>query len=155
MLYPQVLLGFAATVWAIDSYFHLGQDCDGPAIVCSGLTPNVCGTASASNTVGWREIPEDWVLEYFVYAGGGCAGTPDSTPYANTNFLCQRNRFSASLTGAKYVFFGRKRGEAGSDGPCESSVKPDTLRLEDGTTYDIVDLEENTLNEMVSDLFLY
>lgn len=59
-------------------------------------------------------------------------------------------------TGAKYFFVGRKREEGeieGEDKNC-TSVRPDTLVLADGITkYNIVDLDDAKIEELVSTFF--
>lgn len=153
MMYAQIILGLVATASAIDTYFHLGNNCDGPAIVCTGLNPGICCTASVSNSLGYRGIPTDWVITAEAFFGSGCGISAGSQTARNTNFLC----FHRSLTGTRYRFSSKKRGEAGieastcsdADEPCTSSQKANELVLLDGTRYNIVDLEEGALDELV------
>ncbi|KAI1854676.1 hypothetical protein JX265_002316 [Neoarthrinium moseri] len=146
MLYPQILLGLAATASAIDAYFHLGGDCDGPATLCKDLNPGVCCTSSGSNTVGYRGIPTDWRLSMTAYFGGGCSIVAYTNPAVNTNYVCIRP-FSGDppFTGTRYFFDSKKRAE---DEPCTSTQKPDELILADGTRYNIAGLEDNVLNQL-------
>ena len=162
MLYPQILLGLVATVSAIDSYFHLGENCDGPAIVCTGLNPDVCCTASASNSVGYRGIPLDWSISTTAFTGGGCTNYGNRGSASGSNFICMpRCCGNAGYSGTKYRFGSKKRSEIEGealtgteeeeeeDKPCTSSQKANQLVLVDGTKYDIVDLDDDNLNQLV------
>lgn len=66
MKYTQILLALAVTVSAIDTYFHLGENCDGPSLVCTNTNPGFCCTASGSNSVAWRGIPTNWNIKVKV-----------------------------------------------------------------------------------------
>lgn len=162
MIYPQILLGLVASVSAIDAYFHLGQNCDGPRILCTNLNPGVCCTASASNTVGYRGIPTDWVITAEAFTGGGCKNFSARGRAQNTNFICiYPAPGGGPFTGTKYSFTSRKRdGVEGTcaaaeeaAGKCSSSQKPNELHLADGTKYNIVDLEQDLLEELVCSAF--
>jgi hypothetical protein len=157
MLYPQILLGLAATVSAIDAYFHLGSNCDGPSVLCSGLNPGVCCTASSANSVGYRGIPTNWNIDTQAFTGGGCANYGSGAGARGTNFVCIKE-FIGVYTGTRYNFASRKkRAEAetgpacvGTEEPCAFSRKANELLLEDGTRYNIADVEDDVLEQMVS-----
>jgi hypothetical protein len=162
MLYPQVIiLGLAATVSAIDAYFHLGDNCDGPSFVCNGINPNACCVGASSNTVAWRGIPTNWAIRTEAYVGGNCRTLREGRDARNTNYICiQPNSFTGPFTGAQYHFLSRKRAsealgcpesdtEETAGKPCTSSQKASLLELEDGTRYNILDLEEGVLDELV------
>lgn len=78
---------------------------------------------------------------------------------AGMTSYCMGVTSRGDYTGAKYFFVGRKRGEGGAgeeeDGNC-TSVRPDTLVLADGVTkYNIVDLDDAKVEELVSTLFVF
>ena len=50
---------------AINVYFHVGENCDGNAVICRGINSNVCCGGSSTDvfpTVGFCGIPTDWAL---------------------------------------------------------------------------------------------
>ena len=142
---PQILLGFVATVSAIDAYFHLGNNCDGPWVACTNLNPGVCCfVGSASNSVGYRGIPTNWVIGVNGFNGGGCGIAIKSAVARNTNFVCL-GAGGGDYTGTRYEFTSRKRAEVGGGAP----QKADQLGLEDGTTYNIVSLDNDALDSLV------
>lgn len=147
MLYTRiVLISLAATASAIDIYMQWGDNCDGPSTICNGINPNVCCTVSGSKTVGFRGIPTDWVIETQVFGGdpgSGCNNFRGREVVRNSNFICMRDRFVQSLTGAQYFFTNKKRYMPG-----EACQKPDMLELEDGTRYSIEGLDEGVVSEL-------
>ncbi|WQF89892.1 hypothetical protein CDEST_14906 [Colletotrichum destructivum] len=149
MHFPQILLGFAATVSAIDIYLHVGGGCGGNAVLCGNINPNTCCSGSGVDifpTVGFRGIPYEWNLETRGHSGGGCNQLREVQPARNTNFICL---YSGGFSGGGYGFAGRKRDECASSGSCTSFQKPDTLLLEDGGKWNIADLEDAPLRQMV------
>lgn len=162
MLYLQIILGLASTVSAIDAYFHLGSNCDGPATLCGALQPGTCCVVGGSNSVAYRGIPTNWAINVLSFIGGGCNQVVGTSTARNTNYVCFAATGFGSYTGSRYSF-ASKRAEASSEAlacpevgadeatgqPCTSSQKPDQLVLVDGTRYNIIDLEEDVLNEMV------
>ncbi|KAK4208566.1 hypothetical protein QBC37DRAFT_486734 [Rhypophila decipiens] len=153
-----VLLGLAATsVSAIDAYYHLGQNCDGNAIVCSNLNPGVCCSdgRSLANTIGYRGIPTNWVIAARGYGGNQCGDTSTVREVAqNTNFLCLKNRFGTPLGATRYAFGAnsKRRDDFSGSEVTESSEcqKPDQLVLADGVTkYDIAGLDDDVVDELL------
>ena len=137
-----LLLGFAATVSAIDSYFHLGDNCDGPWTICSNLNPGQCCVTPGGNSVGYRGIPTNWVIRVNGFNGGGCGAQIRSAVARNTNFVCLTGS-NGDYTGTRYEFTSKKRAEGGAP------RKADQLGLADGTRYNIVSLDDDALNDLV------
>lgn len=164
--YAPVLLGLVASVSAIDAYYHVGTNCDGPAVVCSNLNPGVCCTdgRTRANTIGYRGIPTDWVIAAKAYGGSDCSGSPQGREVSqNTNFICLRARFGGTLGATRYDFganskrrddFRPSDNACLPDGPdanseaCTSSQKPDQLILENGTKFDIGGLEDDVVDQL-------
>ncbi|KAK7989908.1 hypothetical protein PG989_010223 [Apiospora arundinis] len=160
-MYPQILfLGLAAnTVSAIDGYFHLGGNCDGPATVCRDMNPGFCCTTGGANTIGYRGIPTDWTISAEGMSGGGCTNFGVRNTASNTNFLCLTPAPGGGpFTGTRYEFGSKKRAESplacpgGADNsnskPCVSTQKADELVLADGARYNIAALEDDVVHEM-------
>ncbi|KAK6863791.1 hypothetical protein PG995_000319 [Apiospora arundinis] len=161
-MYPQILLlGLAAnTVSAIDGYFHLGGNCDGPATVCRDMNPGFCCTTGGANTIGYRGIPTDWTISAEGMSGGGCTNFGVRNTASNTNFLCLTPAPGGGpFTGTRYEFGSKKRAESPlacpggahnrNSKPCVSTQKADELVLADGTRYNIAALEDDVVHEMV------
>ena len=142
----QIILGLVATVSAIDGYFHLGDNCDGPWVRCTNMNPGFCcgGGGTIGNSVGYRGIPTDWVIRGRGYNGNGCGVEIRSGVARNTNFLCLPGG-NGDYTGTRYEFTSKKRSEATEVGV----HKADLLGLGDGTTFNIADLDDDALNTLV------
>ncbi|RYP21723.1 hypothetical protein DL765_002079 [Monosporascus sp. GIB2] len=128
MHYHGIILGLATAASAIDVYFHTTRsDCQG-----------------AEDSIGFRGIPTNWFLEVRGYEGGGCRSVKTLDTAFQTNFRCLGN---GPYTGASYIFRGKKRGaEAGT----KKCTLPDTLILDDGTKYSLVDMEDSQREELVA-----
>ncbi|KAK8095693.1 uncharacterized protein PG998_002324 [Apiospora kogelbergensis] len=164
MYSPQILLlSLAATsVSAIDGYFHLGGNCDGPATVCRNMNPGFCCTVGGANTIGYRGIPTDWTISAEGRSGGGCSNFGVRRTASNTNFLCLSPAPGGGpFTGTRYEFGSKKRDLSSLTCPgaentaaagakaCVATQKAEELILADGTRYKIGALEEDVVNEMV------
>ncbi|KAM7200865.1 hypothetical protein V8F20_005107 [Naviculisporaceae sp. PSN 640] len=162
-----VLFGLVASVSAIDAYYHVGENCDGPSVVCSNLNPGVCCTdgRTRADSIGYRGIPTNWVIAAKSYGGSACDSSPAAREVSqNTNFLCLRTRFGNTVGATRYDFGANSKrrddfsvsdnaclpggGDAETEA-CTSSQKPDQLVLEDGTKFDIAGLEDNVVDQMI------
>jgi hypothetical protein len=148
-----ILLALAGSTSAIDTYLHFGGNCAGNAAVCTNQNPNNCCQGSSGDifgSIGFRGIPTNWNLECRGHFGGNCNRIREIQSARNTNFICLRNGL---FSGAGYGFNGLKRRApelqcASSEG-CVDVQTPDTLLFADGAQYNIADLEDDRLTQMV------
>jgi hypothetical protein len=150
MLFSSVILGLAATVAAVDIRFYSnnqGACYSGPWIGCPNANPNFCCTATGRfyATVGIVAVPGDWTLTANGYRGAGCESWQQAAIGRGRDFCLGATGYS--MSGAFYWFGdGRKRS---ADQKCEGTEKATQLGLEDGSVYDISDLSDNDVEEMV------
>lgn len=179
MLFPQVLLGLAATAAAIDIRYHFTNNCGGNFVECVNINPDRCCAASAVS-LGFVAIPSNWRIRCRGWRGGNCGGNPDATAYsagstsvciqssgflynsANYNFVNRRRAAAAAATLGEVEEGGGQCSSSGGEGAeeegaaavevgrkCTSVQKPDALVLADGTRYSLVGLEGAPLDKLL------
>ncbi|KAH6646137.1 hypothetical protein BKA67DRAFT_696035 [Truncatella angustata] len=148
MQVPQLLLGLFATASAIDIYLHFDSNCGGSnSAVCTNKNPDDCCAGSTGDifpSVGFRGIPTDWQLQCRGHSGGNCNNLRQVSPAVNTNFVCLN---SGPFSGGGYSIVNGKRAEGANGG---ASHLPDTLLFGDGAKYNITDLEETPLTQILT-----
>ncbi|KAI9158363.1 hypothetical protein HJFPF1_06357 [Paramyrothecium foliicola] len=148
----QLLLGLAATVAAVDIRFYQndqGRCFEGAWRGCANINPNDCCTVGGAffGTAGVVAVPGDWTLTGNGYRGRGCEVFQFQAIGRGRDFCL--GHVGSSYSGAFYWFGegGRKRGELQK---CESSHEATQLGLEDGSVYQIENLSEDEINEIVA-----
>ena len=154
MRFFQALLGLAGTASALDIYFHTGTNCDGASVICQGINPGVCCSVGGitQRSVAYRGIVPTWNIRCRSYQGNGCEILRADSTVKGVNYQCHSFQNNYNYNGARYDFVNSKRAEdtcTADEGTCESSQKADTLIMEDGTKFSILDLEEDPLEELV------
>ena len=149
MLNSYLLLGLAATAAAIDIRFRYGDttgNCGGDYVACVNANPNFCCTSNDrySGTVTFNAVPSDWTLTGSGYRGRGCEVRQFQAIGRGQDFCL--GHVGPSYSGAFYVFGAAKRAE---NQECEGEQRVNQLGLEDGTIYDIGDLSDDEIDEMV------
>lgn len=155
-----VLLGFVATVSAIDVYgYRSNEKCGGnDRVVCVNVNPGVCCISATTDTyraIGFSAIPTNWQIVGSGYTGGGCSNIWHSeVSNGRTDMCCGGHLYS----GGKYSFASKKRSGITSDattdacpaaGGCTSVRRADLMELE-GAKYNLTDLDDALYTEMVS-----
>ncbi|KXJ90210.1 hypothetical protein Micbo1qcDRAFT_176747 [Microdochium bolleyi] len=144
MLSTQTLfLALAATAAAVDLRFYSNGGCSGGFAACTNFNPNTCCQGSNGNafsSVACAAIPSNWNIQCRGHNGGNCNGLAQAETSNGRNTVClSRGPFS----GAGYGFAGRKRTatEQGTTAD-EDCVRADRLTLEDGTEYNLTELDQ-------------
>ncbi|KAM0344787.1 hypothetical protein ACHAPU_007162 [Fusarium lateritium] len=146
-----LILGLAATVSAVDIRFYSnnqGACYSGPWIGCPNSNPNFCCTATGQfyATVGIVAVPGDWTLTANGYRGDGCESWQQAAIGRGRDFCLGATGYS--MSGAFY-WFGDGRKRAVSE-KCEGTEEVSQLGLEDGSMYDISDLSDDDVEEMMT-----
>lgn len=122
---------------------------------CTAINPNICCVAGPASSARVSWVPVEWNINAMGYGGGGCSWTKYLCEIRGRSDYCMGPNNRDDYTGAYCWFVGRKRGGLEENRICTGSVKPDTLVLADGTTkYNIVDLDDAKIEELVSILFI-
>ena len=160
MQYTLALLGLAASASAIDGYFFGASSCGGNSVVCSNMNPNSCCNAPSgwnANTVGYYGIPTNWRIQGTGYSSDNCIGPASVGSSGGSSFFCL-GPVGRYLRSTDYTFVGKKRAavadSCATDAPavgqgCQDPRNPDTLILADGAQFDIADLKDGLLNNLV------
>lgn len=152
MLAFKILLGLLASLaLAVDIGLHNGNACSGVVAICERINPNSCCSAGGSirPSISFKYFPREWNLICSAYRPGGCNGGTLAAEIAsnrNTDVCIQ----GAGLAGGSYRFASRKRGTDGVKLEDADCVKANVLKLEDGTRFDIADLDDDSIDELVS-----
>ena len=150
MHFSKLLFGLVGSASAIDVYFHSADNCNGAAIVCTGLNPDVCCTGN-SPSVAYRGVPTNWHINAQGFSNGGCGSPKWLADLNGQNWVCMVANSRPNYTGSRYWFVSRRRAEGTCSAGCTEQAKPDTLVLEDGVTkYDIAGLDDDKVEELVS-----
>lgn len=138
------LLGLAATAAAIDARLYYNRGCTGNGVQCGGLNPDTCCPAGGNDfgSVEFRFIPLDWRIEGRGHSGGDCTNLQERGYPSNVDSICLS---IGPFSGAGYGFLSRKRGEA----DYADCAKRDQLFFEDGTTFNLADLDDDKVAELV------
>ncbi|WYZ44798.1 hypothetical protein EsH8_VIII_000114 [Colletotrichum jinshuiense] len=148
MRLAQILLGLAATVFAVDMRFFLDYNCAGSFLLCANLNPNVCCATSQSrifHSVRFTAIPTNSNIECRAYASENCFGRGDPIKSNGRTDVClPSGNYSSGNFGIAFA----KREEIATDGSGEECQKANLLVLEDGTKYNIATLDEDLLTGM-------
>lgn len=104
-----------------------------------------------------QQIPSSWRIRGEANTGGGCTYLANQQDSNGNTDICMTYSSRGDRTGGSYSFVGRKRAadnscpaEQPDGGKCEAGVKPDLLGLSDGTVYNIADLSDEKVEELVS-----
>lgn len=163
MQYRIALLSLATSASAIDGYFFNSNSCGGSSVVCSNMNPNSCCNAPSgwnANTVGYYGIPGDWRIQGNGYSSGGCVGLASVASSGGSSNICL-GPVGRYLRSSDYYFVSKKRAAApnscATDGSavgqgCQDPRTPDTLILADGAQFDIADLKDDLLDNLVCSL---
>ncbi|KAF5666091.1 hypothetical protein FHETE_6392 [Fusarium heterosporum] len=150
MLYSSLVLGLVAAVSAVDIRFYSnnqGACYSGPWISCPNANPNLCCTATGRfyATVGIVAVPGDWTLTANGYRGAGCESWQQAAIGRGRDFCLGATGYSMS---GSYYWFGDGKKRAVNE-KCEGTERASQLGLEDGSIYDISDLSDDDVEEMV------
>lgn len=163
MQYRIALLSLATSASAIDGYFFNSNSCGGSSVVCSNMNPNSCCNAPSgwnANTVGYYGIPGDWRIQGNGYSSGGCIGLASVASSGGSSNICL-GPVGRYLRSSDYYFVSKKRAAAAdscaTDGSavgqgCQDPRTPDILILADGAQFDITDLKDDLLDNLVCSL---
>ncbi|KAJ4007705.1 hypothetical protein NW752_010374 [Fusarium irregulare] len=161
MHFSAAVLALAATVSAIDLRSYTSTGCTGGWTGCLGINPGVCcvyseGAGSGKLSVSANAIPRDWRIQVDSYTGGGCRYIASQLNSNGNTDICLTYSSRGDRTGALYRFIGRKRAadescpaEQPNGRKCEASVKANSVGLADGTVYNISDLADEKVEELV------
>lgn len=136
----------AGVASAVDVRLYYSNNCSGNYLVCTNLGANSCCTGTSVSLY--------WVLNRSVdargYAGGNC-GELRSTRRTSTSFCMPGT--GVVYTGSRWVVPSTLRVRAddvcAAAGKCDSSQKPDTLVLADGSKFKVSDLDDAKLEQLV------
>ncbi|KAJ1326728.1 hypothetical protein MN608_08175 [Microdochium nivale] len=156
MLSTQTLfLALAATAAAVDLRFYSNSNCNGGYAACTNSNPNTCCRGSSGNafaSVSCAAIPTNWNVRCRGHNGGNCNGIAQSETSNGRRTVClSRGPFS----GAGYSPPLKRRGTAGSAEPteegatAENCTRADRLVLEDGTVYNIEELDQTSWEKIL------
>lgn len=139
------ILGLAAAAAAIDARLYYNRGCTGSGVQCGGLNPDTCCPAGGNDfgSVEFRYIPIDWTIEGRGHSGGDCTNLQERGYPTRVDSICLS---IGPFSGAGYGFRGKKRGEAGS----ADCAKRDSIFTEDGVSYNLADLDDDTVAKLVS-----
>lgn len=149
MWFPKIILGLFATASALDIHLFLGRGCTDNIthVICEDASPGRCCSGSPVQifpSIGFFGIVESWSLQCRGFADT-CGRLMESQTASGVNFKCLEGGPFASTS---YIFNGKKRAD-GSDESCTEYQKPNTLVLGDGSKYNITDMEDAPLTELV------
>jgi hypothetical protein len=90
MHFSAVLLGFAATVAAIDFRLYDNANCGGGFLEWQNVDPGMCIAYNRdTHTSGeWRAIPYAWHINAGIYRNGDCKTLVASSDIYNQNTKC-------------------------------------------------------------------
>lgn len=160
MLPHQILVAIslaATSVSAIDLRFFSNNNCRSKTwLACNNWNPGQCcysGNEEYSIGGGFFAVPTGWSIVCQLWTTGGCDATgplrATSLSYARES-IC----FTAPVSGQRgyaeglsYYFNGKKRAVDGASTECQ---RANTLRLEDGSEYDLAELSDAAYHDMVS-----
>jgi hypothetical protein len=85
-----VLLGFAATVAAIEFRLYDNANCNGGYLEWRNVDPGMCIAYDRDyhSSEEWRAIPYDWHINVGIYKDGGCKTLVASSDVYNQNTKC-------------------------------------------------------------------
>ncbi|KXJ87898.1 hypothetical protein Micbo1qcDRAFT_178546 [Microdochium bolleyi] len=166
MLYTQtIVLALVAAATAIDVRFYSSGNCGGSYTTCSGAKPGECCRGPAQRfSVEFAAIPKDWKIRGTSYNGHSpCRFPNQGADSAGRSSICLVSR--AENNSARYEFISKKRGDDGSlaqdgipaavEGAAEQKcIRPDTLVLEDGTAFDLTNLNEAAFDTMCVSVYV-
>lgn len=157
MLFTPAFLSLVAGASAIDIWLNIdSHNCTGTnRIRCQGINPNKCCSISGQGGSPFRSmefayIPSSWDIEMRGYVGSQCGQRRLSRASNGATRVCfDKGPFS----GAGYGFINRflaGRDDEESTNECTGMAKPDILAFDNSVQYNITEMEDALLNEMVS-----
>jgi hypothetical protein len=155
MLYSIFVLDLAASVAAIDISFYSNQEgaCyKGPWVTCMNRNPYSCCRVSDSDsgkfwaTVGFHAVLKGWNIQGLGYKGPeSCEGLSMQAQHSKGNGdFCLGHTGTSFISAESYFTNSKKKRAVGQK--CERVSR---LGLEDGSIYDIADMSDADLDELV------
>lgn len=157
MKFSPAFLTLVSGVSAIDIWLNYNSNsCSGSnSIHCANIGPRRCCGVSGQGgnrfpSIDIREIPDRWNIEVRGYGGPQCSSRRTTQTSNGRRRICLR---SGPYGGGGYGFVNRQL-----DGPiegqcsaeqCTEVVKPDLVSFTDGVLYNIAELDDASLTEMV------
>lgn len=158
----QILLGLAATVSAIDIYGHRDSStCGGGGYaVCMNAAPDSCCVRASGDiyrSIQFRAIPTNWKIIGRAFNGGDCRNLYYVVQSQGRQNICLGN---GGYSGGNYGFANRKRSEGADEacpatGGCASVQEADLIVFENGSSYNLTNLDDGLYTEMVSTIIRY
>ncbi|CAN9117212.1 unnamed protein product [Alternaria alternata] len=151
MQYLNIILALTAAVSAIDIRAHNESHCKGVTSTYKNAQPDRC-YAGGGVSYAWSfvAIPTNWKLSTRSHQGGNCKELVHTFNSNGKDSVCHGAPVNNVLyTGAGYGFINKKRSENIALDSEDCVWKPDLLTLEDGTTYTLTDVEEETAKIIV------
>lgn len=156
----QAILGLVPSTVAIDIAFYSnkqGACYQGPSVhwtnknlhSCCRVTEGDSGTFWA--TVGFHAVPLGWNIQGLAYKHRGseaCQGLPIQADHSHGNGDFFLRHTGTSFLSAEYYFTDDIDKRAAGQ-QCVGSERVSRLSLEDGSMYDIADMSDDDLKELV------
>ncbi|KAJ1323680.1 hypothetical protein MN608_10925 [Microdochium nivale] len=156
MIFTQtILLALVAAATAIDIRFYSSGNCGGSYTTCPSATASRCCRAPAQRfSVEFVGIPKAMRMRGTSFVGNNCQHAYQGADSAGRTSICLVG--GSPHSGASYKLLSKKRGtnavvsEEGvaDDQGDEECARPDSLVLEDGTTFDLAELSETAYETM-------
>lgn len=150
-------LGLAATsVSAIDLRFFSNNNCGGKTwLACNNWNPGpCCYTSNQEYSVGggFFAIPTSWSIVCQLWTTTGCSSGPLRATGLNNgrDTVCYTAPVDGQrgfAEGLSYYFNGKKREVTQDPTKCQ---RANILHLDDGSEYDLADLDDAAYNDLVS-----
>lgn len=151
MKHLNTILAITAVISAIDIRCHVKEHCRCSVLSWVNAAPDKC---YASGSVCWAmqfvAIPKNWRLSTRSHKNDGCKDIVHVFNSNGRDSVCHdAPEKRVAYTGASYSFINKKRSKdvvAFDDQDC---VKPDFLTIENGPTYTLAGLDDETVKIMV------
>ncbi|CAN9375110.1 unnamed protein product [Alternaria alternata] len=150
MKHVTTVFALAAAVAAIDIQGHIESHCGGGnRVTFTNVNPDRCyATGGVSWAYSFRAIPTNWRLSTRSHGGGNCGPIIHVFDSNGRDLVCHGGEVNnVEYTGAGYSFINKRRStDVASDS--QDCIKPDLLEIEGGSTYNLLDLEDETYKTM-------
>ncbi|KAG9188864.1 hypothetical protein G6011_07569 [Alternaria panax] len=150
MQYLTTIFALASAISAIDIQGHIESHCGGGnRVTFTNVVANQCyATGGISWAYSFRAIPRNWRLSTRSHEGGNCGEIVHVFDSNGVDLVCHgADVNNLPYTGAGFSLINKKRPieVASSSQDC---IKPYLLEIEDGSTYTLLGLGDETYQTM-------
>ncbi|KAG9255169.1 uncharacterized protein F5Z01DRAFT_654184 [Emericellopsis atlantica] len=154
MLFSPAFFSLFAGASAIDIWLNWNtSNCKGSnSIHCANIGPATCCAISGQSgspftSIAFREIPSNWNIEMRGHQGSQCGRHRTTQTSGGRTELCMG---SGPYGGGGYSFVNKRRSDTVDlQEECTDVVKPDIVAFTDGIQYNITQLDDDSLAEIV------